>query len=307
MREPTRDRRPVTRALAREAAVVAMVWTACAGLAAAPPSTAPESLRDVAYVADPHSEQHLDFSWPNGTPPATVLFVHGGSLQESGERRDSAPYRGVCGPFLAAGYACASTDYRLAPSFTWPVMAEDVAAAVAKVRALVAARGGDPDRLFLFGHSSGCTIVAELGTNPAYLATVGLAPTELAGVVAMGCVLDNHDLALRGATADRIRERFQADSDSVRTFGTAEAYLSANPSFYVSSSSAPTLVIVAEGERVHPPILEQGARFVRLLDEAGVFGELVIVPGTHMTSIAAVAEPGDPTFAAILRFLERKP
>jgi len=284
-----------------------MIWTAGAGLVAAPPTTEQEGLRDVAYVAEPHPEQHLDFDWPGGTPPATVLFVHGGSLQESGERRGSAPYRDVCRPFLAAGYACASTDYRLAPSFTWPTMPQDVAAAVAKVRELVAERGGDPDRLFLFGHSSGCMLAAGLGTNPAYLATVGLAPKNLAGVVAMGCILDDNDLALRGATADRIRERFQADSDSVRTFGTAEGYLSAIPSFFVDSNSAPTLVIVAEGERVHPPVLEQGARFVRLLDEAGVYGDLVIVPGKHMSSIAAIAEPGDPTFASILRFLERKP
>ena len=277
------------------------------GVAGSAPSSPAESLRDVAYVEAPHAEQHLDFEWPGGAPRATVLFIHGGSLQESGERRDSAPYREVCRPFVAAGIACATTDYRLAPSFTWPAMPRDAAAAVAKVRALVAARGGDPERLFLFGHSSGCTLAAILGTNPSYLATVGLSPQNLAGVVAMGCVLDMNDLALRGATAERIREGFRQSPDDVRTFGTPEALLAAIPAFFVDSRSAPTLVVVAEEERVHPPILEQGARFVRLLDEAGVPGELVIVPGTHMSSIEALGRPGDPTFAAIRRFVEREP
>jgi len=291
----------------RFASAATIVWIACAGLATFPQPAPAESLSDVAYVESPHAEQHLDFDWPGGTPPATVLFIHGGSLQESGERRRSPAYRDVCRPFLTAGFACATTDYRLAPSFTWPAMPHDVAAAVARVRSLVTARGGDPDRLFLFGHSSGCTLASSLGTNPSYLATVELSPRNLAGVVAMGCVLDNNDLALRGVTADRIREPFQRDPDEVRTFGTPEGFLSAIPSFFVDANSAPTLVVVAEAERVHPPILEQGAHFVRLLDEAGVHGELVIVPGKHMSSIEAIGRPGDPTFAAIRRFLERKP
>ncbi len=39
--------------------------------------------RDVAYVADPHPKQYLDFYWPDDEPQATVLFIHGGSLNES--------------------------------------------------------------------------------------------------------------------------------------------------------------------------------------------------------------------------------
>jgi hypothetical protein len=53
-----------------------------------------------------------------------------------------------------------------------------------------------------------------------------------------------------------------------------------------------------------PAVLEQGARFVRQLLEAGVAADLVIVPGRHMTSIAALPNPGNPTFAAIRRFIE---
>ncbi|HEX9798546.1 MAG TPA: alpha/beta hydrolase [Thermoanaerobaculia bacterium] len=275
-------------------------WTATEASAA--PAT--ESLLDHAYAENPHPEQHLDFHWPKTAPAATVLFIHGGSLQENGERRDSPPYRDVCRPFLAAGLACATTDYRLAPSFTWPTMPHDVASAVAEVRRLIAERGGEPDRLVLFGHSSGCTLAASLGTNGSFLATVGLAPGSLAGIVAMGCVLDVHDLALRRATADQIRAPFSRDPSDVATFGSPEGLLSAIPSIFVSQASAPTLVVVAEEERIQPPILEQGARFVRLLDEAGVAGRLVIVPGTHMSSITAIGQPGDPTFAAVVAFIE---
>jgi hypothetical protein len=52
-----------------------------------------------------------------------------------------------------------------------------------------------------------------------------------------------------------------------------------------------------------PPVLEQGSRFVRLLLENEVPANLVVVPGKHMSSIAAVATAGDPALAAILKFI----
>lgn len=282
-------------------ALVASVLIGCTSFATTQQS---ETLRDVAYVDDPHPEQHLDFTWPGGGATATVLFIHGGSLRESGERRSSPRYRGVCEPFVAAGIGCASMDYRLAPSFQWPAMPRDVAAAVVKVRELVRSRGGDPRRLFLFGHSSGCHLAAVIGTNPVYLGEVGLEPSSLAGVVPMGCTLDKYDTALRGATPDDIREAFSGDRSDVERYGTPENWIAGNPAHHVGPHVPPTLVVVAEAERFFPSILEQGARFVRRLLEADVPAELVIVPGTHRSSVEDLDEPGDPTFAAIRAFIE---
>lgn len=265
---------------------------------------AADVLRDVPYVADPHPEQHLDFSWPAGAD-ATVLFIHGGGLSESGSRRSSATYRDVCVPFVDSGIACATMDYRLSPSFQWPVMPTDVAAAMVKVRELVGARGGDPDRLFLFGHSSGCTLAAVVSADPAHLERVGLAPSNLAGVIPMGCVLDNYDTALRERTADDIREGFYESRSDVERFATPEGWIAANPSYAVGSHVPPTLVVVARAERFFPAILEQGARYVRRLLEADVPAELIVVPGTHRSSIEDLPEPGDPTFEAIRAFMER--
>jgi acetyl esterase/lipase len=176
---------------------------------------------------------------------------------------------------------------------------------VAKLRQIVARRGGDPKRIFLFGHSSGCLLAAVLGTNAAYLRSVGLVPKDLAGVIAMGCTLDREDAALRGLTAERIREPFSHDAQEVATFGTAENWLAANPAGFLGPHVPPTLVVVARAERFMPPVLEQGARFVRRLLELEIAADLVLVPGTHMESIAALDKPGDPAFAAIKAFIER--
>lgn len=263
---------------------------------------AQEVERNVAYVADPHPEQHLDISWPAVEPWAAVVFLHGGGLDESGERRSSEIYRGICDGFVAAGVVCASADYRLSPSFRWPVMAEDAAAATALVRERVRARLGDLP-LWVMGHSSGCHLAANVSANPRHLTAVGMRPEELGGVIAMGCVLDNHDMALLGVTADDLREGFARDRSYRERFGSPEMLLDANPSRHLGPHVPATLVLLAEQERFFPAILEQGARYVRLLLEADVRADLVIVPGRHMSSAAEFGAPGDPALAEVLAFM----
>ena len=288
----------------RRGMIVALgLWICAVPAMAAESSTAADS-KSIPYVENGGPDQVMDLSWPGTRPKATVLFIHGGSLEEGGERRTSPPYRKVCQPFVAAGIACASMDYRLSPSHSWPAMPNDVAAAVMKLRQIVAQRGGDPERIFLFGHSSGCQLAAVLGTNAVYLRSVGLTPAHLAGVIAMGCTLDREDAALRGLTADMIREPLSRDKQEVAKYGTAENWLAANPAGFVGPHVPPTLVVVARAERFMPPVLEQGGRFVRRLLELGIAADLVIVPGKHMSSIAALDQPGDPTFNAIRTFIE---
>jgi acetyl esterase/lipase len=257
----------------------------------------------VPYVQNGTPDQVMDVYWAAAKPKATVLFIHGGSLKESGERRTSPVYAHVCEPFVAAGFACASMDYRLAPANAWPAMPNDVAAAVAKLRHLIEVHGGDKERIVLFGHSSGCLLAASVGTNAAYLETVGLKPSDIAAIIPMGCTLDREDAALRGLTADRIREPFSKDHEEVAAFGTPENWLAANPASHVGPHVPPTLVVVARAERFMPPVLEQGARFVRSLLEVNVVADLVLVPGTHMSSISSLNKPADPTFAAIAAFI----
>ncbi len=61
------------------------------------------------------------------------------------------------------------------PEVTFPAFVEDGAAAVAHVRANVAALSGDPRRIFLFGHSAGAYIAAMLGASPDFLTRAGCA------------------------------------------------------------------------------------------------------------------------------------
>jgi triacylglycerol lipase len=72
------------------------------------------------------------------------------------------------------GWVGVTITYRLAPEFTWPSGAQDVAAAVQWVRDNIAAYGGDPSRIVVAGHSAGCVHVAS------YLAGQGSAGQDSA-------------------------------------------------------------------------------------------------------------------------------
>lgn len=269
----------------------------------------PQVERDVAYVEGGGTDQRLDLYLPRTERFPTVIFIHGGSLSESGERRSSELYARVCEPFVASGIGCATMDYRLAPTHKWPAMPNDVAAAVKWVKTNIASRGGDPARIVLFGHSSGCQLAAAVGTNPEFLAGVGLDSSALAGVVAMGCTLAPLDQPLRqakdaGLSMAEVASRWAERSDDRDTYRSFDDRLGSDPSRHIGPHVPPTLIVIAARERFLPPLLEQGAHFVRLMYEHLRPADIAIVPGTHKTSIADIVRPGDLTFAAIQAFIE---
>ena len=236
--------------------------------------------------------QRLDLTAPAAKNFATVVFLHGGSLS-SGDKADD-DYRRVCEPFLRAGIACANVNYRLFPGVKWPAPAQDAAAAVTRVRAEVVARGGDGRRLFLAGHSSGCLLASLLGTDPKY------GVRDVAGVVAMGCRL-NDRIDAGGVPEEKIREHFQKDMYDAG-FGSVAALNDAVPATHVSRDMPPFLVLVAEAEQVHPPILADAQAFAKAAP-GGKVKILVLKDRTHMTAIRRLGEEHDAAFAAIRDFV----
>lgn len=238
--------------------------------AAGPTLGAQRVTRNIPYRSQPSSEQYMDIyepPAPGAHAVPVVLFIHGGSLEEAGERRTSPMYAPVCPGLAARGILCVTMDYRLAPTHKWPAMPADVAAVVRWLTDSIAARGGDPKRLFLVGHSSGCHLAAMVGLDSAYLVTAGLPSSVVAGVVAMGCTL-------------------------------------ADATPWIGRRAPPVLVLVAESERFFPSILEEGARFVRLMRESERPADLRILAGRrHVTTTTGFADPTDAVANLVAEFV----
>lgn len=259
--------------------------------------------RDLSYGPDPL--QRLDLSVPATKQFSTVLFVHGGSLA-SGDKSDEDS-RSVCAPFAAAGIGCANVNYRLAPAASWPAPAEDVAAALAWVRTNVGARGGDPHKLFLVGHSSGAMLVALVGTDERYLASRGLKTTDVRGVIAMGSIMWDEELeeALKVHGRDRVEAAF-GRNPGYRMYANLDTYLDHWPIRHVRAGLPAFLFLIAEREQEKPPVLKTNKKFVEDARRLGNWADYkVLLDRTHYSAIRKLGEPADPTFAVVRDFIRR--
>jgi triacylglycerol lipase len=123
--------------------------------------TAPKIDRDRAY--GDHERQRLDVHTAGGESGAPVfVFVHGGGFSGGDKHVPGTPMYDHIGAWAVRnGWVGVTITYRLAPEFTWPSGARDVAAAVQWVRGNIAGYGGDPARIVVAGHSAGCVHVAS--------------------------------------------------------------------------------------------------------------------------------------------------
>jgi len=127
------------------------------------------------------SRQKLDIYVPNGlkSPAPVLLFFYGGNW-ESGKRAD---YLAFGQAFASRGIVTVIADYRLYPQVKYPVFVEDGARALAYVHAHISAYAGDPEHIFVAGHSAGAYNAVMLGSDPRYLKTVGGDFSWIRGVI----------------------------------------------------------------------------------------------------------------------------
>src|SRR5579862_7925996 len=263
---------------------LAAAFILCALPAAAIAAPAPATELDIAYAKD-HAAQRLDLYLPaNAKNFATVVFVHGGSLT-SGDKRDE-DYGKVCPTFVAAGLACASINYRLLKDGAWPASADDTALAFAWTLHNIASRGGDPKRIFLVGHSSGARLVSNIGTEEQFAKRAGFALSDIRGVVAMGSIMRDQEFEDEAAkaTPEKVQHLFATD-DFYRPFGSAEKYRDSWPLHHIHAGMPPELFIIAEDERIHPPVEASDREFIAAAEKVGCHAEYKIVPGRHMDEV----------------------
>lgn len=169
--------------------------------------------RDVAFGSDPL--QKLDvYAPPKSTALAPViLFAHGG-----GWKRGDKKQHGLKGAaYSSHGVLFISTNYRLAPNVMHPKEIEDIAAAFTWTKAHAAEYGGDPNRIYVMGHSAGAHLVDLLATNDKYLVEKGLKLGDVKGCISLDTA--SLDLTERASlpgpaskmVADMIKNAFGTD------------------------------------------------------------------------------------------------
>jgi len=177
-----------------------------APLAEKPPYIDVKVARDVSYGTDPL--QALDIFSPaaslGGRP--VLIFVHGGGYVAGDKCETGKPFHdNIMLWAVKNGMIGVNINYRLAPAAPWPAGAEDTGAAVRWVADHILAHGGDPQRLFLMGHSAGGNHVASYIAHPQFHGSKGF------GIAGAILVSGTYDLTLIETIEDRFKVYFGAD------------------------------------------------------------------------------------------------
>lgn len=251
---------------------------------------------DVAYSSpagsDP-SRTSLDiYPIPNSPSAPVVIYVHGGGWKNG----DKSNVSGKPEYFNRNGYLFVSLNYRLIPDVRYPENVQDVADGVAWVYNNIEQYGGDPEKMFLLGHSAGAHLAGLVATDADYLTNAGESLGVLDGVV----LLDSgaYDIPLNIS-----RSGPNSEALYVEAFGN-------NPSVWADASP---INQVAPGNQTPPFLLvhadrrdnkaEQAYEFSDALEAVGAKVEIVEAPDeTHQTLNRTLGEPSNVATDAIIDF-----
>lgn len=215
-----------------------------------------------------------------------VVFVHGGGFCCGDKANDI----GRAVPFFNdRGWTVVSVDYRL--NVRYPAFDDDVAAAVRWVR-----ERGLGRRIALVGHSTGASMVAEIGTTPRLLAATG----GLSCVVA----LDGGGFDIAGAmrtVGPRGRDVYtKAYGPTPADWNAASAITYATPGHQIP----PFLLVGRSGGSAL--MQSQQQRFADALRTAGARVQRVVADGyTHQQTITKIGDGA--VGGAVARFLRTCP
>ncbi len=258
---------------------------------------------DVPYADPAADRQVLDIHAPDGARGLPVVFwIHGGGWQ-AGDKTDVQLKPRV---FAERGFVFVSTNYRLLPQVDMDTLIRDVARSLGWVHKHIAEYGGDPNRIFVMGHSAGAQLAALLCVDERYLAAEGVPFDVLKGCVPVDG--DTYDLpaiimtaefrqTVHGLPLPEFGHRVKFGNDPRK-----HIELSAVTHVAKGKGIPPFLILHVAG---HPDVTAQARRLAAVLQTADVpttvFGARET---THSRLNADLGLPEDAATQALFTFLD---
>jgi acetyl esterase/lipase len=263
---------------------------------------AQELTANVPYADPAHERQVLDIYSPADAKDLPVVFwIHGGGWQ-TGDKSDVQIKPRV---FTERRFVFVSTNYRLLPHVEMDVLIRDVAKSLGWVHRNVARYGGDPQRIFVMGHSAGAQLAALLCIDDRYLTAEGVPFAVLKGCVPVDG--DTYDVPAIIMTAE-LRQTLHGlplpeFGHRVKFGNDPKKHIDFSAVTHVAQGKGipPFLILHVAG---HPDVTAQARRLGTVLQTAGiaatVFGARET---THNLLNANLGMPDDPATKELFEFL----
>ena len=212
------------------------------------------TLENISYYPESESEADeyikercvLDLYYPEGKEGyPIVIWFHGGGL--------AAGNKFIPKELKEQGMAVIAVNYRLYPKIKAPVYIEDAGAAVAWVFNHIEAFGGNPDMLFISGHSAGGYLASMVGLDQRWLKKHDINANHIAGLIPFS----GHTITHFTVRKERGIEGTQPVVDDLA------------PLYHVRKDAPPLLLITGDREMEMMGRYEENAYLWRMMKVVG--------------------------------------
>ncbi len=263
--------------------------------------------KDIPYIENGHERHVLDIYTPEATAesPLPVMFwIHGGGWQTGDKSRVGLKPKVL----VDRGFIFVSTNHRLLPEVTMDELIRDVAKSLAWVHENIAKYGGDPNQIYVGGHSSGAQLAALICIDDRYLKEQGVSLNVLKGCVPVDG--DTYDIPKIIMTAEF---RQMLYGGKMFTFGHRQKFGN-DPEKHVDFSAVthvakeknipPFLILYFSG---NPETRAQANRLGEVLKESDIpvqiYGKR---DSNHSDLNNDLGKPDDPATQEFFKFLDRQ-
>ncbi len=241
---------------------------------------------DVRY--GPTRDEHLDIFPAAQRNAPILLFIHGGYWRMLSSKEFSCV---ALGP-VAAGVTVISVNYALCPSVTIDEIVRQARAAVAWTWRNAASFGGDPERLFVSGHSAGGQLTA-MCLNTDWPGVYGLPDDAIKGGLSVSGVFD-----LQPIRYTLMQPLLQIDDGIVVR----------NSPLRMAQRRTRAPLIFSVGGDEPAEFQRQTAEFQQHWQAAGNAASFVPQPGAnHFDAIYGFEDPKSPLCRALFRMMNVAP
>lgn len=216
-----------------------------------------------------------------------IIFIHGGYWDQGNKNI----YGFLGRNFSRKDVVTVIPSYTLSPDGNYDTMAKEVAAAIKWTYKNIEKHNGDPQQIFLMGHSAGGHLIALASTNPKYLENSKM----IKGVVLNDAAgLDMYSYLKQSPPTQN--HNFKV------TWTENEAnWKEASPIYYLSENTPPFLIYL--GSKTFPSIINQNEGFVQKLKQYQPNIEINLIEKKHVPMMRQFISPWNKCYEEIILFI----
>lgn len=220
--------------------------------------------KDIIYTGSSYNRNNtLDVYYPKDKKANkdVIVFIHGGSWSSG----DKKLYWWLGRNFASKNIVTVIINYPLYPDYQYKDMASNSAKAVKWVYHNIERFNGNPERIFLMGHSAGAHLAALISEDDTFFEEVDIKNPVKGIILNDPFGLDMHKYLLENKSGSYLK-----------TFSeNPEVWKKASPQYHLKESNIPYLIFI--GLKTYPTIKEQAILYKNSLERNDVKVNLIEV------------------------------